>query len=124
MGRIRKNIQVEEMNFWTLFDTGARNTYVIPKIAELMQTKDTEPLTFNIGGEKKVSRQTCLLQASIGGHYVDTTARVINKIGIDEEGKDIEILFGALAMQNWSIRPVPDTEELDFSHYPTEFVEF
>ncbi len=36
----------------------------------------------------------------------------------------IEVLFGALAMQQWGIRPVPDEEKLDFTHYPEEFVEF
>ena len=27
-------------------------------------------------------------------------------------------------MQQWGIRPVPDQEALDLSHYPEEFVEF
>jgi hypothetical protein len=39
------------------------------------------------------------------------------------EGKPIEILFGALAMKQWGIRPVPDEEKLDLSHYPNEFAE-
>ena len=42
----------------------------------------------------------------------------------DEDGKPLEILFGALAMQQWGIRPIPDEERLDLSHYPDEFVEF
>nr|VFJ95557.1 MAG: hypothetical protein BECKLFY1418B_GA0070995_10717 [Candidatus Kentron sp. LFY] len=28
---------------------------------------------------------------------------VLDNIGLDEEGKEIEILFGALAMQQWGI---------------------
>ena len=51
-------------------------------------------------------------------------ALVVDEIGKDEEGKPIEILFGALAMKQWGIRPVPDEERLDLSHYPDEFVEF
>jgi hypothetical protein len=31
---------------------------------------------------------------------------------------------GALAMQQWGIRPVPDLEKLDMSHYSREFLEF
>jgi len=27
-------------------------------------------------------------------------------------------------MQQWGIRPLPDKEDLDLSHYPHEFVEF
>jgi hypothetical protein len=49
---------------------------------------------------------------------------VIDEIGKDGEGKDIEVLLGALAMQQWGIRPVPDEERLDLTHYPKEFVEF
>jgi len=49
---------------------------------------------------------------------------VIDEIGPDEDGRPIEILFGALAMQQWGIRPVPDEEDLDLSHYPKEFLEF
>ena len=49
---------------------------------------------------------------------------VVDQIGTDEEGKAIEILFGALAMQQWGIRPVPDEETLDLSHSPHEFVDF
>jgi hypothetical protein len=49
---------------------------------------------------------------------------VIDRIGTDGDGRPIEILFGALAMQQWGIRLVPETESLDLSHYPSEFVEF
>jgi hypothetical protein len=27
-------------------------------------------------------------------------------------------------MQRWGIRPVPDEERLDMTHYPEEFVEY
>lgn len=29
-----------------------------------------------------------------------------------------------LALRQWGIRPLPDEERLDLSHYPEEFVEF
>ena len=50
--------------------------------------------------------------------------KMLDEIGKDENGRPIEILFGALAMQQWGIRPVPDEEKLDLSHYSDEFVEF
>jgi hypothetical protein len=34
------------------------------------------------------------------------------------------VLFGALAMQQWGIRPIPDKETLDMSHYSEDFLEF
>nr|VFK63443.1 MAG: hypothetical protein BECKUNK1418G_GA0071005_103328 [Candidatus Kentron sp. UNK]VFK72360.1 MAG: hypothetical protein BECKUNK1418H_GA0071006_11109 [Candidatus Kentron sp. UNK] len=51
-------------------------------------------------------------------------AMVLDHIGLDEEGKEIEILFGALAMQQWGIGLFPAEEKLDLSHYPREFVEW
>jgi len=53
-----------------------------------------------------------------------THAMVVDEIGKDDEGKSIDVLFGALAMQQWGIRPIPDAERLDLTHYPKEFVEF
>lgn len=125
MGRIRQMIGVDGQMCWTLFDTGARNTYVTPSVAELLDTSPT-PRTIRtaLGGGVKETNTEAVLHADIEGHSISTYALVIEEIGKDEEGKPIEILFGALAMQQWGIRPVPDEERLDLSHYPEEFVEF
>jgi hypothetical protein len=71
-----------------------------------------------------VTTRTALLQAEVQGHLVSTHAMVVDEIGKDEDGRRIEILFGALALRQWGIRPVPGEERLDLSHYPEEFVEF
>ena len=125
MGRIRQMIKVNGRECWTLFDTGARNTYVIPVVAAGLMTSETlHPFRTALGGEVKETNRAALLQAEVEGHLISTHAMVINQIGDDEEGKPIEVLFGALAMQQWGIRPIPDEEKLDLSHYPEEFVEF
>jgi hypothetical protein len=36
----------------------------------------------------------------------------------------IDVLFGALAVQQWGICPAPDENKLDVSHYCKEFLEF
>ena len=75
----------------------------------------------------RMSLDSCrpaILEAEIEGHPIATHALVIDNIGQDEDGEQIEILFGALAMQQWGIRPIPDEERLDLSKYPDEFVEF
>jgi hypothetical protein len=125
MGRIRQMIGVDGHKCWTLFDTGARNTYVIPSVAQLLKTSPT-PRTIRtaLGGGVKETNTEAVLHADIEGHSISTYALVIDEIGKDEDGEPIEILFGALAMQQWGIRPVPDEEKLDLSHYPEEFVEF
>lgn len=64
------------------------------------------------------------MEAQVEGRPISTHVMVVDKLGRDEDGKSIEILFGALAMQQWGIRPVPDEEKLDMTHYPVEFLEF
>lgn len=125
MGRVREHIKVNGKKFWTLFDTGARNTYVVPAVAaKLVTSKLPKAYRSALGGGVKQAKEAAVLNAEIEGHKVSTLAMVINEIGKDADGKPIDILFGALAMQNWGIRPLPDEERLDLSHYPKEFVEF
>jgi hypothetical protein len=118
-------IAVDGRTCWTLFDSGARNTYVIPAVAQMLKTSPT-PKTFRTGrgGTVKETNTEAFLHAEIDGHAVSAYALVIPDIGRDEEGKPIEILFGALAMQQWGIRLNLAEEKLDLSHYPEEFVEF
>jgi hypothetical protein len=125
MGRIREHIKVNGKKCWTLFETGARNTYVIPTVASQLVTFEL-PKTFRsaLGGKVRKAKRGAALNAQIQGHKVSTHAMVVDEIGRDEDGKLIEVLFGALAMQQWGIRPVPDEERLDLTHYPKGFVEF
>jgi hypothetical protein len=125
MGRVREHIQVNRKKCWTLFDTVARNTYVVPAVASLLTpVKLPKPFRSHLGGKVRKATRGAVLNAEVGGHKVSTHAMVINEIGKDEQGKPIEVLFGALAMQQWGIRPVPVEERLDLTHYPREFVEF
>ena len=125
MGRIRQTINVHGRNVWTLFDSGARNTYIIPDVAaQLTTTNLPHPTYTKLGGETKVSSQAAVLVGEIEGKPFHTEAMVIDRIGDDEEERAIEVLFGALAMQQWGIRLIPEQEKLDLSHYPTEFTEF
>jgi hypothetical protein len=125
MGRIRQTIGVDGQECWTSFDTGARNTYVIPSVARVLNTSPMAR-TFRAapGGEVKETNTSAILEAEIEGHLIATHALLVEEIGKDEDGRPIEILFGALAMQQGGIRPIPDQEKLDLSRYPEEFVEF
>ena len=125
MGRIKQKIKVDGQECWTLFDTGARNTYVIPSVAKILTTSAMlHAFRTALGGAVRETNTSAILEAEIEGHPISTHALVIDEIGKDEDGKPIEILFGALAMQQWGIRPIPDEERLDLSHYPQEFIEF
>ena len=118
-------IDVQGRPSWTLFDSGARNTYVVPDVAaRLLTTHLPSPMHTRLGGGTKTSSQTAVLVGKIAGKDFSTQAFVIDGIGADDDGTAIEILFGALAMQQWGIRLVPESEDLDLSHYPEVFVEF
>lgn len=125
MGRIRQMIAVNGRQCWTLFDSGARNTYVTPSVAQMLKTSPT-PRTIHtaLGGGIKDTNTAAVLNANIEGRAVSTHALVIENIGRDEDGNPIEILFGALAMQQWGIKFNPPEEKLDLTNYPDEFVEF
>lgn len=125
MGRVRRNIEINGQMCWTLFDGGSRNTYIVEDAAiSLPQYQLPQPRGTALGGSVHTIEKACLLVAKVEGLSVDTESYILKEIGIDEDGKRIEILFGALAMQKWSIRPIPDEERLDMTHYPKEFVEF
>ncbi|MFQ5859314.1 MAG: hypothetical protein ACE5LU_27250 [Anaerolineae bacterium] len=125
MGRVRAEVVVNGRNCWTLFDTGARNTYVVQDLTSVLPTFELERVEpVALGGEAHKVTKECRLTCLVEGLPVRTLARVLEEIGEDEEGRRIEILLGALAMQEWGIRPIPDEERLDMTHYPREFVEY
>ena len=124
MGRIRQIIDVQGRPSWTLFDSRARNTYVIPDVAALLATSETaNPIRTALGGSVQETNTTAILDAEIEGHPISTHAMVLEHIGLDDDGRPIEVL-GALAMQQWGIRLIPEQEAIDLTHYPNEFVEF
>jgi hypothetical protein len=125
VGRIYNTIRVDGRLGWTLFDSGARNTYISQEIADLLEVSETlKPLHTALGGRPREITQTAVLNGELEGFPISTHAMVVDRIGDDENGRPIEILFGALAMQQWGIRLNPEEEKIDLTHYPHEFVEF
>ena len=74
-------IAVDGRKCWTLFESGARNTYVTPSVAELLKTSPT-PRTIRtaLGGAIKETNTEAFLHAEIEGHPVSTYALVIKDI--------------------------------------------
>jgi Aspartyl protease len=125
MGRIRQMINVQGRQSWTLFDSGARNTYITPAVAAVLTTSSIpHPIRTALGGKVRESNRAALLEAEVEGRPISTHAVVLDDIGRDDDGNLIEVLFGALAMQQWGIRLIPEQEKIDLSNYPSEFVEF
>jgi len=125
MGRIRTETKINGRQCWTLFDSGSRNTYIVSEAAQGLELKDLpSPRATALGGKVHAVNQVCLLFAEIEDHGLETLARVVDEIGDDEDGRPIEILFGALSMQEWGIRLDLQNEKLDWTRYTTDFVEF
>jgi hypothetical protein len=125
MGRIRNEIVVGGQGRWTLFDSGARHSYIV---ADAAPAADVKPLlveqTMALGGKSHIVREVCLVFARVEGHQLHFEANVVEEIGKDEDGRRIEVLFGALAMQAWSLKLDPPRERLDWSNFSNDFVEF
>lgn len=125
MGRIRQFLEVNGRPCWTLFDSGARNSYIVrPAVGDAETTSLEQPAPIRLGGGQHTIQEICNVVTQIGGHPCFFQAAVLDEIGKDEDGREIDILFGALAMQQWSIRLDPENECLDLSHFTTEFLEF
>jgi hypothetical protein len=82
------------------------------------------PHKVSLGGKQRSLNKLFILVAKVEGCPVETNAYILDEIGKDEEGKPMDILFGALAMQQWGIHPISDEERLDMTHYTKEFLEF
>src|SRR5437867_12907074 len=81
MGRIRQMIAVDGRKCWTLFDSGARNTYVIPSVAEVLKTSATpRPIRTALGGTVKEANQAALLEGEIQNYPFSTHALVVDEI--------------------------------------------
>lgn len=120
------NIKVNGEKCWTLFDSGAENTYVVKPVArafsprKLRKTRRTR-----IRGRVHRITHACILEASIRGKPIEVDAYVTDRLGEDKKaGKPFDVIFGALGMQKWGIELNLEKERLDLSRYPDEFVEF
>ena len=125
MGRVKEEIRVNGQRFWTLFDSGSRNTYITPEVAShFAKVKLDKVRAVDLGGRTHRLKNIVILKAKVEDKPVEINAYVIDRVGLDEKGREIHILLGALAMQQWGIELNLKKEQLDLTHYPKEFIEF
>jgi len=125
VGRIFTNIRIGKRDRWTLFDSGAENTYVVKGVARgLKPRRLSKTWPARLGGRVHAIRQTCILDATVKGKQLETLAFVIDEIGCDPDGRPIVILFGKWSMKQWNVVLDMKREALDLSWSPKQFVEF
>ena len=117
VGRIKREISVQGQPCWALFDTGAVNSFVTNEVAARGNISRVEqPHVVRMAGIVHRLELASYLNCSVEGRPVELSAYVLPNIGSDEDGRRIDMIFGALEMQRGRIRPVPDEERLDMTH--------
>ena len=107
------------------FSILAHNSYVTLQAARNLDIKNLHAArSMSLGGTTHNVKQACLVFAQLAGHQLEFQANVVDKIGKDADGREIDVLFGALAMQLWNIKLDLPNERLDLSHFADDFVEF
>lgn len=130
MGRIVKDIYIDNKKKSTLFDTGAVTSYIkrssLPKNIICISDRS---ITVKMGGKIQKTKDTCLLKGKIDGKTFTFRAYVIDSIGqVKDNGKsviDLDILIGSTVMEEWDIGLSPKTQEIDLSGLDKrEFISF
>jgi len=125
MGRIKRDVKVGHRQCWTLFDSGARCSYIRRDVAGGFPVLPVEGKRKTaLGDAVRDLKESCLIPADIDGHKMEFQTYIVDEIGRDEDGNEIDLLFGALAMQGWGIRLDLENEQLDLKRYSDEFLEF
>lgn len=125
VGRVYEQVRIDGQRHIALFDSGARNTFVVPSVAALGVRMRLHPAHLvALGGRRRKVVEHCTVTGSLLGHRLFLDALVIPEIRRGDQGRSIEILVGALAMQLWGIELDLRHERLDLSNFSKEFVEF
>ena len=125
MGRVCDTITTTNKPLHALFDTGAVHNYIAGKAAqELAPRSLSKPFDVGLGGSTRKIAQCRGKKAHIQGNHLNFWTYVIEEIGSDESGKEINLILGAREMQVWNIRIDPKEEKLDLTRFRKEFIEY
>ena len=123
--RIVKDIEIEGKRAMALFDTGSLHTYVADRLLEGVPIRAlSKPYRVALGGRTLEVGVHCSIQGKIEGLEFHTEVVPIAEVG-SVDGKIVDVLIGALTMEEWEIIPNPKDASLDLSGLQRrEFTEF
>jgi predicted aspartyl protease len=123
--RIVKEIEIEGRNAKALFDTGCLHTYVLRNLLESVPIRLlSEPYRVALGGRVIEVKEFCAVEGKIEGYAFDTKVVPIDNLR-RVDGSEIDVLLGALTMEEWEISVNPKEGTLDLSGLKRrEFTEF
>jgi len=123
--RIVKEIEIEGKSAVALFDTGSLHTYVSSRLLEgVLMRPLSKPYKVALGGRTVEVKVHCSVEGTIEGLVFSTSVVPIDEVG-RVEGKEVDVIIGALTMEEWEIIPNPREGTLDLSGLKRrEFTEF
>jgi hypothetical protein len=130
MGRIFKELNVKGKMLLTLFDTGSDITYVAKDaLPRDVHCEKMQERTYHLAGETHRITQSCILPVKMDGQDFAIQAFVVDSIGggmkPSEMDRKIDLLFGAVMMEEWDIKLDPKKKRLDTSGLENrEFLSF
>lgn len=118
MGRVYHTVTSNNKSLNTLFDAGAIHNYITEKASQGFATVSLrQPFDVALGGKGRKISKASLIEGYIEGKHFYFWANVIEDIGNDEKGREIDVIWGAVEMQRWNIRVDPKEEKLDLSGF-------
>lgn len=113
--RILKEIEIEGREATALFDTGAMHTYIENQFVQNVPVQVlSQPYKVGLGGGEIEVKRYCIIQGKIEGLDFATLAIPVDDLG-EADGKRINLIIGALTMEEWEIIPDPKNGTLDLS---------
>ena len=94
MARTFKDIEIEGKKAYALFDTGSLRSYITNYNSGIFLRSNYEAFF----------RKVCLQICVIGGLEFDIEAHPFEEIGVDERGKRIDAIIGAIGMEKWELK--------------------
>ena len=123
MTRIVKDVNVNGRTLRALFDTGSRRSYVRAEFRP-PTTRKVSPITVGLAGLVRQLDERSDFTARIDDLEFDITAYMVDELGETEHGR-LDLLVGALTMEEWYIKLDPQKGDLDLSGLrKREFTEF
>ncbi|MCC5997552.1 MAG: hypothetical protein LM573_00575 [Thermofilum sp.] len=117
-------IEIEGKRAYALFDTGSLRSYIRREFSSDVKRRIT-PFDAGLGGRVYRITEVCLVECAINGLPFDIEAHPVEDLGFDEEGRGIDAVIGALAMEKWALTPNPRTGEIDLTALKKrEFTEY
>lgn len=125
--RIYDYITVNGVKLLTLFDTGARNSYITRngvKKTDIKSNSVANPFNIGLGGKQRILKEYCSIDGLIHDKPIVIHPFVVDNLGKSEQGEQIDIIFGILSMEQWYVDLDLRRKKIDLTYYTKEFTEY